>query len=328
MKLYPVLSSIVYLTLSACSTPSSHHQNNETPILDSIAAANTQSVLESGNNITKAYINPEDSSFFIVANMRLDHRMIGYQNPDTTSAGLILFSIFTNDVDGNPFGYPLGAYYDSYELEHLNLKYAGQHEGFAHILAKKANSEPTSIYFEQRWIAFENEELGTTLADDVLEDFGQITSVEDGPYPYFIVRVNFEDREFFIDFDLNIESIDMNMDELYGSKNKYARIHYTSELENNLLDLRFGSASLFGESAPEETNPEQKSFSGILSGAQSETASDIPSTITLTNDFGEVQNFKLFIDETTKSMNGKNLTAYYNQKVVNEIVGITLTEND
>lgn len=66
---------------------------------------------------TKAFIDKETKQFHLVADIRKDHRIFGYSSPDTNSNKLILFSIFTNDVKNNPHNLPLGAYYQTSDLD-------------------------------------------------------------------------------------------------------------------------------------------------------------------------------------------------------------------
>lgn len=326
MKTTYLFSLLVVFIFTACQTTGNKNMLTHMAELDSIKLANKTSLLLAGDDVTKAYISPADSSFFLMANIRADHRLIGYEKPDTLSNELILFSIFTNDVENNPFEYPLGAYYDSYGLENLALKYVGMKDGYFQIEATDSNNNTTELYFEKKWVTFEDEELNSTLSDDILEDFGKITAIVDGPYPFFIVSVNFEKREFSVDFDLNIEAVDMDLNELNACKDKYARIYYISEMESNLMDLQLNNQSLFGEYAP-ELDASWNTFSGILSDAKTVTPGDLPSTITLTNEDGETLQFELFIDDAVQKVNGKKVTAYYSIDIRNEIVGLNATEN-
>lgn len=51
----------------------------------------------------KAMINLSDSSLTVYENIRADYRIFGYQKPDTNSRKMILFSVFTSDVENNPY---------------------------------------------------------------------------------------------------------------------------------------------------------------------------------------------------------------------------------
>ena len=69
--------------------------------------------------------------------------------------------------------------------------------------------------------------------DDEIREFGIISNIEDGIYPMFIFTVEFPDRGFQMDFNLNMEYANIDpksIDQLIG---KYASFYYTSELEND-----------------------------------------------------------------------------------------------
>ena len=92
--------------------------------LDSIDQANRESVVASGDYITKAFVflRDGDSTINLIANIKKDHRIFGYAKPDIDSERLLLLSVFTNDVENNPFECKLGAYYDTYGMGELTLK--------------------------------------------------------------------------------------------------------------------------------------------------------------------------------------------------------------
>ena len=127
--------------------------------LDSVDHANAQSVLES-DEVTKAYVNlsSKDSIIRLHSNIRLDHRFFGYEEADTHSTKLLLFSIFTNDVKDNPFQLKLGAYYDTSNLDSKGskLKYVGTNGDFVEAKFIDATDIPVcNIYFEKKWIEIE-----------------------------------------------------------------------------------------------------------------------------------------------------------------------------
>jgi len=131
----------------------------KTSKLDSIDQANAQSVLES-DEITKAYVNlsARDSLIRLHANIRIDHRFFGYEEADKQATKLLLFSIFTNDVEHNPFQLKLGAYYDTSDLESkgLKLKYAGLKGDFVAAKIIDATDTPVgTVYFERKWVEIE-----------------------------------------------------------------------------------------------------------------------------------------------------------------------------
>jgi hypothetical protein len=124
------------------------------PQLDSIDKANNESVMASGDQVTRAFVSlkERDSTITLVPNMRQDHRFFGYAKPDVTSERLILLSIFTNDVENNPFGCQLGAYYGTSNLENIQLKYTATEGNFVKAVAVDKGGKATTLYFEKKWI--------------------------------------------------------------------------------------------------------------------------------------------------------------------------------
>lgn len=105
-------------------------------------------------NIQKATISLEDSLIWIKANMRLDHRIFGYEKPNLNSKKMLLISIFTTDVDKNPFNCEYGAYYESDEMQDIKLKFKENLGQFAKLELFKENQSKI-IYFENKWLEFE-----------------------------------------------------------------------------------------------------------------------------------------------------------------------------
>ena len=146
--------------------------------------------------------------------------------------------------------------------------------------------------------------------DDEIREFGIIKDVEDGPYPNFVVTVEFPERQMEANFSLNIEMLSQTHSELIEMKGSYATIYYLDEEDNMLADIHFEGNSLYGEYAP-ELDDSFDNFSGTLSGADTETGGDLPDTITITNTYGMSMSFKEFITTEIAAKNGKEVTAYY-----------------
>lgn len=123
--------------------------------LDSIETVNNASVKASGNNITKVAVSKQDSSISIAANIRLDHRIFGYKDPDIKSERLLLLSVFTTDVKNNPFGCKLGSYYDTRGMENMKLTYLKTLDDFIEVAAIDSSNRMTKFYFEKKWVEFE-----------------------------------------------------------------------------------------------------------------------------------------------------------------------------
>ncbi len=119
--------------------------------LDKIEKENSKKIKAAGDNVNKAFVL-EDGSIQMNANMRSDHRFFGYSNPDTKSERLFLFSVFTNDVNNNPFGCKLGSYYGTIDIENFKLKYLETIGKFVKAVAIDKSNNKTILYFEKKWI--------------------------------------------------------------------------------------------------------------------------------------------------------------------------------
>jgi hypothetical protein len=121
---------------------------------DSIDKINNETIAKSGNDTNKAFVflKDGDSTIYLTANMKLDHRIFGYSQPDIKSEKLLLLSVFTNDIEKNPFGCRLGAYYDTDAMSDLTLKYVSTIGQFVKANTIDKSNKSTIIYFEKRWI--------------------------------------------------------------------------------------------------------------------------------------------------------------------------------
>ncbi|QGW28681.1 hypothetical protein [Phnomibacter ginsenosidimutans] len=125
--------------------------------LDSIEKENNNSIVDSKDSITKAFVflKDGDSTIYLIANIKKDHRIFGYASPDVKSERLLLLSVFTNDVENNPFGCRLGAYYDTNGMNELTLKYNSTTGNFIKATAIDKANNSTTIFIEKKWIEFE-----------------------------------------------------------------------------------------------------------------------------------------------------------------------------
>ena len=144
-------------TMIAVDTTNTKQAAEKITKLDSIEKENNESVLASGDNITKAFVflKDGDSAINLTANIRQDHRIFGYAKPNIKSERLLLLSVFTNDVENNPFDCKLGAYYDTRGMDKLTLKYVSTTGTFVKAKATDKTNNAISIYFEKKWMDFE-----------------------------------------------------------------------------------------------------------------------------------------------------------------------------
>ncbi|MBO9618042.1 MAG: hypothetical protein J7539_03315 [Niabella sp.] len=159
----------VTLLITACNQSSSAKKSADTlpqqlisaDILPGQAAVKKlQDSLDTVNRITetsslnKAYVSLHkgDSTIVLKANIRLDHRIFGYARPDTNAERVLLLSVFTNDVQGNPFRCRLGAYYETDEMKDFYLKYLGSEGAFIKAIAIDSSNNGVPVYFEKKWV--------------------------------------------------------------------------------------------------------------------------------------------------------------------------------
>lgn len=160
---YYLTPPLLILLFCACkqektnSTQLQHEQQITLPSnssLDSIDKTNQESIAVAGTQINKAYVylSKGDSTIHVTANMRKDHRIFGYAQPNLNSERLILFSIFTNDVANNPFNCQLGAYYDTSEMDHLTISYLSTKDNFVKAIVMDESNQSAIIYLEKKWV--------------------------------------------------------------------------------------------------------------------------------------------------------------------------------
>jgi len=102
----------------------------------------------------KAYIE-KDSTIWMSANMKKDHRIFGYKKKDIYSTKMILLSIFTNDVKNNSFDCEYGAFYDTNGMTDLKLKYAATENDFLRIDIIREGKTIDEVYMLKKWFEFE-----------------------------------------------------------------------------------------------------------------------------------------------------------------------------
>ncbi len=121
--------------------------------LDSIQKTNSDKIEAAGADVNKLLVSTSDSLLWIPEDKHLEHRIFGYEKPSTASRKLVLISCFTGDVENNPFALPLGAYYTL--DDHHKLKYQKSEQGFIKTKLILNGKECTDVYFEKKWIEFE-----------------------------------------------------------------------------------------------------------------------------------------------------------------------------
>lgn len=97
----------------------------------------------------------KDSSITLSVNMRKVHRIFGYNESDINSTKKILISIFTFDVEHNPFNCQYGAYYEIAGMTDLSLRYLRTDGDFLEVAIIKNQKEIDKVYMLKKWFKFE-----------------------------------------------------------------------------------------------------------------------------------------------------------------------------
>lgn len=174
MPMFPQLFLGTFLILIFCSCSRKTHlipKNEDNPSTKSTLEVNTRSERSSAdqtftneleltpidsNYLSKGYIE-KDSSVWVPQSSRRDYRIFGYQEPSQASKKLFLISIFTSEVENNPFGCKYGSYYDSGAMIDevgIRLKYIAKTPEFWQIALLKEGKIIDYSYVEDMWLEF------------------------------------------------------------------------------------------------------------------------------------------------------------------------------
>nr|WP_246124494.1 MULTISPECIES: lysozyme inhibitor LprI family protein [Bizionia] len=105
---------------------------------------------------SKAYIE-KDSTIWIPQNINSEIKIFGYQEKDSLSKKLILISVFTKDVEDNPYNCKYGSYYHTQSMNNIKLKYLSTENEFMKIAILKKGTLIDTVYMEKKWFEFSEE---------------------------------------------------------------------------------------------------------------------------------------------------------------------------
>lgn len=148
---------------------------------------------------------------------------------------------------------------------------------------------------------------------------GVVSLIEAGAYPQYTVTIQPEGGEA-LPLYLNVEGgADLNSQELRSFDTLNVTAYYTTTDDPLLIALQ--SASGAAILAPDGAAPVDglSSITGVLSGADAVTGSDLPDVITVTDAQGAVINFEYYVTPDIVAVNGQQVTARYRPNVRNEI---------
>jgi hypothetical protein len=122
--------------------------------LDSIEKENLQIIEMSNNSTKKLIISNFDSSISLIADVKFYHRIFGYDAPNLKSKRKILISIFTNEVENNPYGCEYGSYYQTADVLEYSMKFISKEKEFMKVKISRANSSDDFVYFPKACVEF------------------------------------------------------------------------------------------------------------------------------------------------------------------------------
>lgn len=122
---------------------------------DSLEWETQGNVFLEGDHLNKLQVSKRDSMVSLYSDIKRDHRIFGYEKPNLQSEKMILFSVFTFDVKGNPCNCPLGSYYQTAPNDTYQLKYTGKEKSFIKVAVYKDDIKLGAVYFEKKWVEIE-----------------------------------------------------------------------------------------------------------------------------------------------------------------------------
>ncbi len=108
-----------------------------------------------GHAQTKAFVDRKTKNFSLIGNIRNDYKIFGYSFANITSKKLILFSVFTKDIEGNPYKCRLGSYYETSGLkEGDKIIFVSIIGNFVKLNFITSNNIITPFYIKRKLIEF------------------------------------------------------------------------------------------------------------------------------------------------------------------------------
>lgn len=103
----------------------------------------------------KAVIS-SNGSIWLTANIKRDHRIFGYKKKDVHSEKMILLSVFTSEVENNPFNCRYGAYHDTAGMKDMELKYLATEDDFLKVAIVQNGRSIDEVYMLKKWFELIN----------------------------------------------------------------------------------------------------------------------------------------------------------------------------
>ncbi len=311
MKIKAYYFSILFVSFLGCNqtTNSIEKAKEFYDDRDSIEKANLKVLKEQGNNITKAKIDLNDNTFALTADSHKDHRIIGYHKPDTNSIRLILFSVFIDDVENNPFQCKLGAYYDLTNTKGIKIKFLETKNQFVKTLVKDSLGKKYHVYFAKKDINFVEKEK---KYPGELVEHGMIEKIENFGY-----RVYCKSTDAIKDKINSNPSVSSPLEKAGIVINKCRKLISNIKIKNKIEELRSKDGSIFGKHHKDEKLEE---ISGILNIIKNPKEKGVVGEFEIKTLDGTKVKFESEISSKILQANGKKVKAFYSQIQVKKTV--------
>jgi hypothetical protein len=163
------LSAILFLSFTACqeSAPN-QNKEKEQPTTENTTDTNNDKTDETdkkaetprdvqANAFTGSpvlVVNKDGSAFLDADPRNADYSIAGYAKPDLQSKKRLLISVLTAEVENNPSGCDLGAYYDIDGMADAGVEFKKQlgTEGDFAKFELSSNGKSETVYIQKGWI--------------------------------------------------------------------------------------------------------------------------------------------------------------------------------
>jgi hypothetical protein len=105
----------------------------------------------------KLEISKKDNSINLYQHKEKEFRIFGFEKANKSSKKMILFSIWTFDVENNPCNCALGSYYTIGNENEVDLKFIRKSGSFIEAAVIKDDKQIATVYFEKKWVKFVNQ---------------------------------------------------------------------------------------------------------------------------------------------------------------------------
>lgn len=172
-----------------------------------------------------------------------------------------------------------------------------------------------------------SQRMKSNESSSAIQEFGLLKSAEDSGYPFFTLYIEFPERGFAEYFTVNIENMEnMNAEDLTNAVGKYISFEYNSDIVNALIEIEYNDKGIILQDDTVFQNDDLKRITGVLSNAAEETQGDLPAEIFVTSEEEITEKFSFFITADIVAVNGKVVTAHYEQRTLNTITTMEIKE--